>query len=162
MANNDDMRLIFNLTRFEMQYPNFVRTIGQKVADEEILKPIHSRMKNFGYSQKIIDSTRIENLQIDKLGLMTFDVVSDYKSETNFDVAKAREEGTVAVFVKPVIKKALSFIAGGFIRAFSKGHLRRGITASNVIEFSVDELTPIAQVRLNEETDNFLQRSLGN
>lgn len=154
------MQLIFNLTRFEMQYPEFVRNIAPKIADEEILTPIHSRMRDFGYSQKIIDSTRIENLQISNTGQIQFDVVSDYKSEKNFDVAKGREKGTVAVFVKPIFKKALSFIAGGFTRAFSKGHVRPGIRASNVIEFTVEELTPVAQARLNEETDNFLQRSL--
>ena len=112
MAQEDNMRTVFNLTRFEMQYPEFVKSIAPKIADEEILKPVHSRMKDFGYSQKIIDSTRIENLQISNLGELEFDVVSDYKSELGFDVAKAREKGTIRHFIKPVNAKALSFIAG--------------------------------------------------
>jgi len=154
------MKLVFNLTKFEMQYPQFIQSIAPKIADKEILKPIKSRMKDFGYSQKIIDSTRIENLQISNLGQIIFDVVSDYKSESGFDVAKAREKGTIRHFIKPVNVKALSFIVGGFIRAFSKGHWVKGITASNVIEKTVSEFTPIAQIKLNEETDNFLQRSI--
>jgi len=154
------MKLVFNLTRFEMQYPQFIQSIAPKIADEEILNPIKSRMRDFGYSQKIIDSTRIENLQISNLGQIEFDVVSDYKSELGFDVAEAREKGTSRHFIKPINAKALSFIVGGFIRGFSKGHWVKGITASNVIEKTVAEFTPIAQIKLNEETDLFLQRSI--
>lgn len=157
---NDNMRTVFNLTRFEMQYPEFVRSIAPKIADEQILKPVHSRMKDFGYSEKIIQSTIIENLQINNLGELEFDVVSDYKSQLGFDVSKAREKGTVRHFIKPINAKALSFIAGGFIRAFSKGHWVKGITASNVIEKTVAEMTPVAQQKLNEETDQFLSRSM--
>lgn len=166
--SQDNMRTVFNLTRFEMQYPDFIREIAPKIANDEILKPIKKRMKDFGYSKKIIDSTRFENLQLDNFGNLEFDVVSDYKSDDGFDVAKAREEGTVDHFIKPVTRKALSFIlqgATGLIssfRAFSKGHWVRGITASNVITKTIEEFTPIAQQRLNEETDNFLNRSLGN
>lgn len=157
---SDDMKLVFNLTRFEMQYPQFVRTISPKIADEEILKPIHQRMKDFGYSEKIIQSTRIENIQLDNLGNLEFDVVSDYKSENNFDVSVGREKGTIRHFIKPINAKTLSFIVGGFIRGFSKGHWVKGITASNVIEKTVAEFTPIAQQKLNEKTDEFLNRNM--
>lgn len=160
MAQEDNMRTVFNLTRFEMQYPEFVRSIAPKIADEEILKPVHSRMKDFGYSEKIIQSTRIENLQINNLGELEFDVVSDYKSELGFDVSKAREKGTVRHFIKPINAKALRFILGGFVVGFSKGHWVKGITASNVIEKTVAEMIPVAQQKLNEETDEFLSRSM--
>lgn len=160
MTEEDNMRTVFNLTRFEMQYPEFVRSIAPKIADESILKPIHSRMKDFGYSEKIIQSTRIENLQISNLGELEFDVVSDYKSESGFDVSKAREKGTIRHFIKPINAKALSFIVGGFIRGFSKGHWVKGITASNVIVKTVAEMIPVAQQKLNEETDEFLSRSM--
>ena len=156
----DSMKLVFNLTRFEMQYPEFVRSIAPKIADEEILEPIKSRMKDFGYSEKIINETRIENLQISTAGQIQFDVVSDYKTASGFDVAEAREKGTVRHFIKPINAKALAFIIGGFIKAFSKGHWVKGITASNVITKTVEELSPAAQSRLNNETDSFLQRSL--
>jgi len=155
-----DMKLVFKLTRFEMQYPNFVRSIAPKIADEQILKPVHSRMKDFGYSEKIIQSTRIENLQISNLGELEFDVVSDYKSESGFDVSKAREEGTDDHELPKVPGRIYSWIAGGFIRAFSKGHWVKGITASNVIEKTVAEMIPVAQQKLNEKTDEFLQRGM--
>ena len=156
----DNMRLVFDLTRFEMLYPEFIKTVTPKIADEVILSEIKKRMKDFRYSQKIIDSTRIENLQTDNKGNLEFDVVSDYKSELGFDVAEAREKGTIRHFIKPINAKALRFILGGFVVGFSKGHWVKGITASNVIEKTVAEMTPIAQERLNKETDEFLSRSL--
>ena len=155
----DNMKLVFNLTRFEMQYPEFVRTTAPKIANEVILKEVKKRMTDFKYSQKIIDSTTVENFQIDSLGNLEFDVLSDYKSETNFDVALAREKGTVDHFVKPVAKKALAFIFQN-ATAFSKGHWVKGITASNVVEKTAEELQPVFQQRLNEKTDEFLQGSL--
>ena len=156
----DNMRLVFDLTRFEMLYPEFIKTVAPKIADEVILSEIKKRMKDFRYSQKIIDSTRIENLQTDNKGNLEFDVVSDYKSELGFDVAEAREKGTIRHFIKPINAKALRFILGGFVVGFSKGHWVKGITASNVIEKTVAEMIPVAQERLNKETDEFLSRSL--
>ena len=61
---------------------------------------------------------------------------------------------------KPVNAKALSFVVGGFIRAFSKGHFVRGITATNVVQKTVQEKIPEAQARLNEATDLFISRSM--
>ena len=156
----DNMRLVFNLTRFEMQYPNFIRQQASKIGEKEILFPIHARMRDFGYSEKIIQSTNIQNLQISSTGQITFDVVSDYRSELGFDVSEARERGTVRHFIKQINVKSLSFIVGGFIKAFSKGHWVKGITATNVIQKSIAELTPIAQQKLDEQTDSILQGAL--
>ena len=157
---DDGMKLVFNLTRFKMQYPRFVETVGIKIAEEEILRPIHARMKDFRYSPKIIAATRIEDVKITNDGQLIFDVISDYESETGFDVSRAREEGTKRHFIKPVTAKALRWIVGGFVVAFSKGHWVKGITKSNVIAKTIVEMTPIAQERLNVETDNFLKRTL--
>ena len=159
-AQQDNMRTVFNLTRFEMQYPEFVRVQVPKLAEQTVLAEVKSRMRDFGYSQKIIDSTRIDGLSIDSVGNVEFDVLSDYESESGFDVSEAREKGTIRHFIKPDRAKALAFIIGGFIKGFSKGHWVKGITASNVVEKTAAEMTPIFQERLNEETDAFLQRSL--
>jgi hypothetical protein len=144
----------------QVQYPRFLREQSKKIAEDVILKPLHSRMQSFGYSKKIVDGTTIENLTIGRNGTLSFDVVSDYKSESGFSVANAREEGTRSHFVRPVNAKALSFIAGGFIRAFSKGHWVRGITPTNVVKKTVQEKIPQAQARLNEATDLFIARSM--
>ena len=157
---DDNMKTIFNLTRFEMQYPEFIHTVGLKIANEEILEPIKSRMRGFGYSEKIINETTIQNFTITRNGEFSFTIDSDYKSDDGFDVARGREKGTRKFFSRPTVAKALSWISGGFIRAFSKGHWAGGITASNVITKSISELTPVAQQKLNEATDELLQRRL--
>ena len=156
----DPAKKAFFAFKTQIQYPRFIRTESEKIANEVILKPLHQRMRSFGYSEKIIDGTTIENIQVNRTGSLTFDVVSDYESESGFSVADAREKGTVDHFVKPVNKKALSWIAGGFVKAFSKGHTVRGITASNVIRETVREKTPEAQARLNDATDEFIARSM--
>jgi len=156
----DPSKKAFLAFKTQVQYPRFVREEGKKIADEVILKPLRNRMKAFGYSQKIIEGTTIENIIVNRTGSMSFDVVSDYDSELGFDVAKAREKGTKSHFIKPINAKALSWIAGGFIRAFSKGHFVKGITATNVVQKTVQEKIPAAQARLNEATDRFISRSM--
>ena len=159
IANSRDKR-VFLAFKTQIQYPRFVREEAENIANQVILKPLHDRMRAFGYSQKIIDGTTIKNIKVGRKGVLTFDVVSDYDSESGFDVAKAREKGTRRHFVKPVNAKALSFIVGGFIRGFSKGHFVKGITATNVVKRTVREKIPEAQARLNEATDKFIARSV--
>lgn len=153
------MQLMFRMTKFGMQYPRWVEDHGKKLAEEIILTEIKKRMADFNYSPKIIKATTIEEVTFNTDGFMDIAVDSDYKADTGFDVAEAREKGTKDHFVAPVIAKALSFIlqgATGIIgsfRVFSKGHWVKGITKTNVIEKTIKELTPRLQARLNEETD---------
>jgi len=156
----DSSKKAFLAMKLQLQYPRFIRAEGEKIANKVLLKPLHARMKSFGYSDKIINGTKIANLQVSRTGTMTFDVISDYESESGFSVADAREKGTERHFVKPVSAKALSWIAGGFIRAFSKGHWVSGITASNVIERTIAEKTPVVQARVDDATNQFIERSM--
>jgi hypothetical protein len=153
------MKLLFNVTRFEMQYPRFIEQTARQIIDEEILQPIKTGMRQFGYSQKIIDGTTIENFFVDSNGFIQFDVVSDYKSENGFDVAKAREEGTKDHFIKPVVKTALSWIVGN-LRLFSKGHWVKGFTKSNIIKKTTETRFPIAQERITQESIIFFNRTV--
>ena len=159
-SQQDVMKLVFNLTRFEMQYPRFIEQIAQKIIYEEILNPIKTAMSSFGYSQKIIDGTTIEQLFVNDNGFIQFDVVSDYTSESGFDVAKAREEGTRRHFIKPKNAKALVWIVGGFVKAFSKGHWVKGITKSNIIEKTIQARFSIAQERITQESIIFFNRTV--
>jgi len=164
MSNNissqqDVMRLLFNLTRFEMQYTRFIEESARKIIDEEILQPIKTAMKSFDYSDKIIKGTSIENLIVDGNGFIQFDVVSDYKTELGFDVAKAREEGTKDHFIKPVVKAVLSWVVGG-VRLFSKGHWVKGFTKSNIIKKTTEVKFPIAQERITQESIIFFNRTV--
>lgn len=157
--NNDAMRLVFDITRFEMQYPRFLQEKVKKIIHDEMLIPIHNNMRKFNYSQKIIRGTTIENIKIDEQGFIQFDVVSDYKSESGFDVAKAREKGTKKHFIKPVVMAVLSWFVGN-LRLFSKGHWVKGIVRSNVIQKTVEATFPIAQNRLNQETSKFFKETI--
>ena len=159
-APSEFSKQAFVAMKMRVQYPRFLREESKRIAEDVILKPLHLRMRSFGYSQKIIDGTTIENLSIGRNGTLSFDVVSDHESQSGFSVANAREEGTISHFVRPVNAKALSFIAGGFIKAFSKGHWIRGITPTNVVNKTVQEKIPEAQARLNEATDAFISRSM--
>ena len=156
-SQQDVMGLLFNVTRFEMQYPRFIEQSARKIIDQEILQPIKIAMKSFDYSNKIIDGTSIENFFVDGNGFIQFDVVSDYKSELGFDVAKAREEGTRDHFIKPAVKASLSWIIGG-VRLFSKGHWVKGFTKSNIIKKTTEAKFPIAQERIIQESVIFFNR----
>lgn len=159
-SHQDVMKLLFNVTRFEMLYPKFIDDVARPIIDEEILQPIKREMKSFGYSDKIIKGTTIENVIITNEGFLQFDVVSEYNADNGFDVAKGREEGTKDHFIKPVTKKALSWIVGGFIRAFSKGHWVKGFTKSNIIKKTLEIKFPIVQERLDQETVIFFNQTV--
>ncbi len=156
-SSQDVMKLLFNLTRFEMQYPRFIEESARQIIDQEILQPIKNAMRTFGYSEKIIDGTFIDNLFVDENGFIQFDVVSDYKSELGFDVAKAREKGTKRHFIKAVTKVALSWVSSN-IRLFSKGHWVKGFTKSNIIKKTTETQFPIAQERIIQESVIFFNR----
>jgi len=159
-TKQDTMNLVFKLTQFEMQYPRFVQQRAFELCEEIILGRIHEKMRELKFSPKIINATRLEFVRIDTDGFIDLKIVSDYESDTGFDVSLAREKGTTRHFIAPIVAKALSWIVGGFIRAFSGGHWVSGITKSNVIEKMTEETMPIVQARLNADTDAFLDRSL--
>ena len=158
-STQDVMKLLFNATRFEMQYPRFIEQTSRQIIDEEILNPIQTAMRSFGYSEKIIDGTFIDNLFVDGNGFVQFDVVSDYTSELGFDVAKAREEGTKRHFIKAVVKVALSWVSNN-VRMFSKGHWVKGFTKSNIIKKTTEAKFPIAQERITQESIKFFNRTV--
>ena len=151
-SQQDVMKLLFNVTRFEMQYPRFIEESGRQIIDQEILQPIKIAMRSFGYSEKIIDGTFIDNLFVDGNGFIQFDVVSDYKTELGCDVAKAREEGTKDHFIKPVKGKVLSWIEGGQ-RFFSKGHFVKGITERRIMERTVRNAMPDFLKKFKQEIE---------
>lgn len=158
-SNEKKLKRVFNIMQIKLQYPRFLDITATKIANEVILDAIQQRMKARKYSSKIIERTFIEKVEVNRAGIISFDVVSDFKSEKNFDVADAREKGTFGVFVLPVLKKALRWINDGIAR-FSKGHFRRGISASNIIDLTVEERLPLAQEQLDQETDEFLDKVL--
>jgi len=63
-TKQDTMDLVFKLTRFEMQYPRFVQERAFELCEEIILGRIHQKMRELEFSQKIIDSTRLQMFEL--------------------------------------------------------------------------------------------------
>ena len=156
----EGMKKIASIIKMEMQYPRWVRFTAKQVLEDITLKQTHSRMKDFGYSEKIIKNTKVQNIQIKDDGELEYEIFSKLM-RGKYDVAKGREEGTKRHKITPNKKEALSWIAGGFVRAFSKGHWVKGITKSNIIEKTIEEFEPQVQERLDALTEQFKQERMG-
>jgi len=76
----------------------------EKAADEAVLTAIHRDMETNRFSKKIIDRTFVGETEIlDNGKKIIVHFISEYVSDSDFDVSKAREEGTTDhdVFAKP-------------------------------------------------------------
>jgi hypothetical protein len=153
------MEMIFRLTRFEMQYPEWVKRNAQAVINKHVVDPIRDKMEEKGYSKKIVERIRAEFVKIDTDGYITFDIISDYETDTGFDVAKMMEDGRVRYFVTMTKKKALSWITQG-IRFFSLGHWIPERPGDEIVKTVMEEMESLAQQKLNEMTDEFLNYNL--
>jgi len=113
----------------------------EKTADESILNDIHKEMETQKISKKIIETTYVGPINIVQGKSATIHIISDYTSDDGFDVGKAREEGTKDHMVKPVQKKALSWIDGstGKRRFDSKGHMVSGLPRLLIIEKAISK-----------------------
>lgn len=156
----DANRLLFNLVRFEQQSPRFIEDAVIRLADQEILQPIKTKMRQANYSQKIIDGTTIENIEVGSGGFVTFDIISDYEAD-GFDVATAREDGTKPHTIKP---KKQNGVLRWFTQAgqpiFAKFSRNPGIKASNIIRDTVNLQFPIFQQKLTEEIITFYNETV--
>ena len=157
-STNDALKVVFNLERFSMTYQRFLEFEVKKLVEKITLPTTKRLMRDFRYSQKIIDGTRVGKIQVDSEGFVEYEIVSELDRD-GYDVAKGREEGTKDHFVKPTLRKALNFIVGGLI-SFSKGHWVKGIKKSNVIEKSIEMSEDQLQVELDSISDDRLQEML--
>lgn len=147
--------------QFRIQYPRFILAKAVELLDTELLGRIKVFMNQKGYDDKIIESTRLENIQLSmEDGQITFDVVSDYKTEENFDVSKAREKGTKRHFIRPIKKLALSWVIFG-VRFFSRGHWVMGIERTLLIQNTVERTMPLIQQKLDQATAQFFSDVMG-
>jgi hypothetical protein len=153
------LKRLFGIMRFQQQYPGFLEEEAMKIVNKEIIQVIHKRMAAARYSQKIIESTRAENLQVLGNGILEVDIISDYTTPEGAEAAEFREKGTKRWFNRPVRKLALHWIAAG-LRAFSKGHWMPARPGSNIIKDTIAERLPIAQEKLDQATDEMLTKML--
>lgn len=153
------IKRLFKVMQIQQQYPGFLEIQALKIINQTIVDPMQNQMEAKGYSRKIIDSTRVLEIKVGGEGIIDFAIISDYEADGGFDVAKGREEGTEGVFLRPVFKLALRWIQQG-IALFSFGHFRPGIDATHIVRDVMKENTPIAQAKLDAETDQLFTKIL--
>ena len=154
LLSDEDVNLINSATKFTMQYTEFRYSTSMDILENILLPQVKAAMLSLGYSQKIIDGTTVNIVSVNEYGDVKYEVVSEYTTDTGFDVAVSREEGTRRHFVKPIHGKVLSWVSG-YVRLFSKGHWVRGITKSNIIEKTITRMEPKLQQVLDERTDSY-------
>ena len=157
-----NLELLHKKRVFQANYPRFIIQKANQHLNGLLLVEIKQRMRERDYSEKIINDTRIGDINLDmKIGRIEYDVISDFVTVSNFDISDVRENtGTIAHFIKPILKKALHFIARG-VEMFSKGHWVRGIIASHIIADTMKELEPVIEQLLKEEGDNLFKTMTG-
>jgi hypothetical protein len=148
-----------------MRYDRWLQTVVVKILEEEILIPIWDAMKSHDYSQKIIDGTDIHQIVREGRKVIV-KVRSDYMAEkpdgSTFDVARAREYGTVDHWIEPKSRndplglqtdgpKALHWVTDWGEQAFSKGHVVGGIPARHLVEMIVNRNGPKVKERIKAE-----------
>lgn len=147
--------------QFRIQYPRFILAKAVELLDKELLERIKAFMNQKGYSDKIINSTRLENIQLSMdRGEITYDIVSDYTTVKGFDVSRAREKGTKRHFIKPIKKLVLTWVIFG-VRFFSRGHFVSGIERTLLIQKTMDAVEPLIQQKLDQETERFFSDVMG-
>jgi len=80
----------------------------------------------------------------------------DFKGKNNVPLDLWFEEGTKRHFIKPVFKKALSWVLRG-VRFFSKGHFVSGIEAKHIFENGLQKGYPRFKAKLTQEIQNYLE-----
>ena len=103
VRNIQDLTLLqTRLNLLSRSLPNLQKIAIEKTAAAKVLQEIKQRMRTNQFSRKIIDGTEIGPIDIvggGKKAQVHF--ISDYESESGFDVANAREEGTSDHVVLP-------------------------------------------------------------
>ncbi len=143
----------------KLQILQFQATVVRDIVDEITMFVIHAKMRAADFSEKIIDGTILDNIEIIGNKKIRFHIRSTYFSSTGFDVALAREEGTDDHFVKPVVKEALH--GGASWPFFSKGHEVSGIMALHIVEDTLKETAPRVQEQYRKELLRWYVANLG-
>ena len=164
-STKDVKQLRRNIAIVQLQLPQFQAITVRKLANQIFVDPIHNRMRANGISEKIINGTYLDNIEILSAKKVRLFFRSEYFSEAGFDVALAREKGTDIGSggrhkVAPTKKKALKFIQVGNVK-FSKGHEVDGLPALHTIENTIVDNIYAFQDSYNLEFFTWLQANLG-
>jgi len=148
-----------NIRGLQLQLQQFQAITARKIANEVIVDRIAKKMEAANFSKKIIQNTIVDNIEIRGTKIVRIHIKSELFTESGFDVAIAREEGTQKHLIKPTVKQALRWISQGVVR-FSKGHEVSGMAALKIIQTTLDESADSLQDFFNIEQREWIDKNL--
>lgn len=147
--------LLFKTQKFTLQYRSFAKSKVTELANKIVLDEIHSTMRTKGFSEKIIENTFVKSVDVQD-EIIDIEILSDYESESGFDISTAVEEGTRDHFIRPSNGKVLSWIQNGK-RIFSRGHKVSGIKPEKIIEKTIKQKSRQLKSEWEKEQDKFFE-----
>ncbi len=157
---NDIKRFRTKITSFKIQLFVFQSSTLRKFADIIITEKIHQNMRDAGFSEKIISGTFLDNIELIGRTKARLFFRSEYFSETGFDVALGREEGTDDHDVIAGKGKVLPIpTSDGLI--FRKSAHPDGILALFIVANTVKERTEPLQDEYNRQLNMWYKQNLG-
>ena len=155
---DDIKRFRQKITGIKIQLFQFQSTTVRNLANLIIVDKIHQFMREAGFDEKIIEGTFLDNIELLGRKKIRLFFRSEYFSETGFDVALAREEGTQRHFIKPKNVKALH--GGAEWPFFSKGHWVDGMLALFIVAQTVTQMTQILQDEFSRQQNMWYEKNL--
>jgi len=143
----------------KIQLFTFQSTTLRNFANIIITDKIQQNMRDAGFSEKIIEGTFLDNIELIGTKKARLFFRSVYFAETGFDVALAREEGTDKHEVVAGPGKVLPIpTSSGII--FRKSANPDGILALFIVANTVKQMTAPLQDEYNRQLDIWYQKNL--
>lgn len=156
----DIKRFRQKITGLKIQLFTFQSSTIRKFANIIITDRIHQNMRDAGFSEKIIEGTFLDNIELLGRTKVRLFFRSIYFTETGFDVALAREEGTDDHDVIAGPGKVLPIpTSDGII--FRKSAHPDGILALFIVSNTVKQMTAPLQDEYNRQQDIWYKKNLG-
>lgn len=158
----DIKRFRQKITGLKIQLFTFQAFTIRKFANIIIVDKIHQNMRDAGFSEKIIEGTFLDNIELLGRKKVRLFFRSEYFSETGFDVALGREEGTDRHFIKPKdpVNGPKALHGGAKWPFFSKGHFVDGILALFIVSETVKRMTEPLQDEYNRQLNIWYKQNL--
>lgn len=163
---DDIQRFRQKITGLKIQLFQFQSTTIRNLANIIVVDKIHKNMRDAGFDEKIIEGTFLDNIELRGRRKIRLFFRSEYFSETGFDVALAREEGTERHFIEPLsigspfIDKPEALHGGKNWPFFSKGHFVDGMLALFIVSQTVKQMAAPLQDEFNRQQSIWYEKNL--
>lgn len=130
----------------------FIHSNVLEIADKTLVKTIRDEAQQKGLPERYV-----KNIKSDYDGEYLW-IWVDFKGKNKEPLDLWFEEGTKRHFIKPVFKKALTWVLGE-IRYFSKGHFVSGIEAKHIFKKGVQKGYPEFKNKLAVSIQSYLEET---